>query len=57
MTRLLEQVKGTIVEGPRPGGFYRIRIGGAGMSQAEIDRVITTVRGQPGLVRFVGPAS
>ncbi|MGU9982048.1 hypothetical protein ACJ4V0_18605 [Phreatobacter sp. HK31-P] len=57
MTRLLEQVKGTIVEGPRPGGFYRVRIGGADMSQAEIDRVITTVRGQTGLVRFVGPAS
>ncbi len=57
MTRLLEQVKGTIVEGPRPGGFYRVRIGNADMSQAEIDRVITTVRGQSGLVRFVGPAS
>jgi hypothetical protein len=57
VTRLLEQVKGTIVEGPRPGGFYRIRIGGVDMSQADIDRVISAVRGQAGLVRFVGPAS
>ena len=57
ITRLLEQVKGTIVEGPRPGGFYRVRIGDSGMNQADIDRIITAVRGQPGLVRFAGPAS
>lgn len=57
MTRLLEQVRGTIIEGPRPGGFYRVRIGDAGMSQADLDRVIQTLRAQQAIVRFVGPAS
>jgi hypothetical protein len=57
VTKLLDQVRGTIIEGPRPGGFYRVRIGGPGMSRADLDRVLTTIRGQTGVVRFVGPAS
>ncbi len=57
MQRLLEQVKGSIVEGPRPGGFYRVRIGEAGMAQAEIDRIVGELRRQSTLVRFVGPAT
>jgi anti-sigma factor RsiW len=57
MARLLEQVKGSIVEGPRPGGFYRVRIGEGAMSPADLDRVVGTLRGQTSLVRFVGPAS
>jgi hypothetical protein len=57
MTRLLDQVRGTIIDGPRPGGFYRVRVGAPGMSQADLDQVIQTLRGQQGIVRFVGPAS
>lgn len=57
ITRLLEEVRGTVVEGPRPGGFYRVRVGGGAMSQADLDRVIGTIRGRGALIRFVGPAS
>ena len=57
MTKLLDQVRGTIIDGPRHGGFYRVRIGNQGMSQAELDRVLTTLRGENRTVRFVGPAS
>ncbi len=57
MQRLLEQVKGSIVDGPRPGGFYRVRIGEAGMAPAEIDRIVGELRRQSNLVRFVGPAT
>lgn len=57
VTRLLEQVKGTIVEGPRPGGFYRVRIGEGSMSTADLDQIVATIRSRTGLVRFVGPAS
>lgn len=57
MARLLDQVGGTIVEGPRPGGFYRVRVGERGMSQAELDRVLSVLRGQSRIIRFAGPAS
>lgn len=57
MTALLNQIRGTIVEGPRPGGFYRVRIGSAGMSQAEIEAALATLRSRSAVVRFAGPAS
>jgi anti-sigma factor RsiW len=53
---LLNEVGGTIIEGPHAGGLYRIRIA-EGTDQAGIDRAIATLRAKPEIVRFVAPAS
>jgi hypothetical protein len=57
MAELLTQVSATIVDGPRPGGLYRVRIGAAGMPQADIDRVLAALRARSTVVRFVGPSA
>lgn len=57
MTKLLEEIGASIVEGPRPGGFYRVRVGARGMPQAQVDRVLSTLKARTGVVRFAGPAA
>lgn len=54
IARVLGAVNGSIVDGPRPGGFYRVRIG-AGTTG--LDKAVTTLRGETRVVRFVGPAT
>lgn len=53
---ILNEIGGTIIEGPHAGGLYRIRIA-EGTDQAGVDRAIATLRGKPEIVRFVAPAS
>lgn len=53
---LLKSVGGTIVEGPRAGGLYRIRIAQE-PGQTGVDRVIQVLRDKPEIVRFAAPAS
>lgn len=57
MTELLEQVRASIVDGPRPGGFYRVRVGARGMPQAEVDQVLSTLKARTNVVRFAGPST
>lgn len=54
IARVLGTVNGSIVEGPRPGGFYRVRVGAG---RAELDKAVSTLRGETRVVRFVGPAT
>lgn len=56
ISRVLETAKASIVEGPRPGGLYRVRIGAAGMAKADADRIIATLKAETGTVRLVLPA-
>ncbi len=53
---LMNEIGGTIIEGPHAGGLYRIRIA-EGTDQAGMDRAIETLREKPEIVRFVAPAS
>ena len=46
----------TIVEGPRPGGLFRVRIGGRRLAPAELDQAVVAMRGEPGIVRLVAPS-
>ena len=39
ITTFLETYKGTILDVPRPGGFYRVRIAGPTLSQDELKKV------------------
>ena len=45
-----------IVEGPRQGALFRIRIGAAGLSEKDRDGRIDALRRRPGLVVLVTPA-
>lgn len=53
---LLTEINATIVEGPRPGGLYRIRIAPGALAPAELERILMTLRQRTGVVRFVASA-
>ena len=53
---VLTQVGAQIVEGPRAGGFYRIRLGGPDLAAAEAQRRIDALRKASAVVRFVAPS-
>ncbi|MDI9848648.1 hypothetical protein QM467_11335 [Rhodoblastus sp. 17X3] len=53
---LLAQTGAQIVEGPRAGGFYRLRIGGADLAPAEAQRKLDALRQANALVRFAAPS-
>ncbi len=50
---LLGEAGGSIVEGPRAGGIYRVRIGGADFSTVDRDLVIALFKAKSGVIRFV----
>jgi hypothetical protein len=52
IARLLQHFKGSIVEGPRAGGLYRVRFADA--SPADVERIVTELKGRPA-VRFAAP--
>lgn len=56
MATLLDRAGAQIVEGPRSGGFYRIRLGKADQAQAETERRLDLLRQASGIVRFVAPS-
>ncbi|QCK86230.1 hypothetical protein E8L99_10930 [Phreatobacter aquaticus] len=57
MTMLLQQNQAIIVEGPRQGGVYKVRIGARGMAQADVERVVGQLRAKSDIVRFVGTSN
>jgi anti-sigma-K factor RskA len=56
IARTLEGAGASIVDGPRPGGLYRLRIGAADMAAAEADKAIAALKAQTQTVRLVLPA-
>lgn len=53
ITAFLLQHKAAIVEGPRGGGLYKIRIAGA--SKSDLNRVIADMQNNKNLIRFAAP--
>jgi hypothetical protein len=53
---LLKEVKAVIVDGPKPGGVFKIRIGAGALGQAERDSVIQKLREKSDMISFVAPA-
>jgi hypothetical protein len=53
---LLSGAGAQIVEGPRAGGFYRLRLGGPDLSAAETQKKIDALRQARALVRFAAPS-
>jgi anti-sigma factor RsiW len=52
VARLLESVHAVVVDGPRAGGFFKVRIGPKTMPQAERDAIIAKLLSEKALVRF-----
>ena len=54
ITNFLEKHGLRLVDGPRGGGMYRVRIGPRALPRAEIDQIVGRLRAESALVRFVG---
>jgi anti-sigma-K factor RskA len=54
ITRFLEDYKATLVDGPKPGGFYRVRIAMTTMAKEELGRVVSRMR-QERIVETANP--
>ena len=52
LTAALSELKVTVVDGPRAGGIYRLRLAGGGDAQAFVDRLKT----RTDLFAFIGAA-
>jgi hypothetical protein len=46
-----------IVDGPKPGGFWSVRIGPAGLTRAQIDAALATLRADRNLVAIALPGA
>ncbi len=51
---VLGELKGSVVEGPKAGGLYRVRVSDVELSKQDSERVIALWRTKTGVVRFVG---
>jgi hypothetical protein len=51
--RLLESVHAIIVDGPRAGGFFKVRIGPKDMPKTDRDAVLAKLAGEKSIIRFV----
>ena len=44
ITRFLEDYQATLVDGPKPGGFYRVRIAMKTLAKEELTRIVSRMR-------------
>jgi anti-sigma factor RsiW len=56
VSRLLEAVRAVVVDGPRAGGFFKVRIGAKDMPKADRDAVLARIAAEKTIVRFVAPS-
>jgi hypothetical protein len=57
ITRLLAEFEASIVEGPKPGGIYKIRIAAADTSDAAKQELLRRLRERRDVVRLVLPSN
>jgi hypothetical protein len=55
VTKFLETYQATIVDGPRAGGIYRVRVGQAGLSRDELEKLVERMQRESAVVRFAAP--
>jgi hypothetical protein len=53
---LLESIGGVIVDGPKPGGAYKVRISPRALTTEERDAIIAKLRAKTDVVSFVAPS-
>jgi hypothetical protein len=44
ITHFLEEYQATLVDGPKPGGFYRVRIAMKSLAKEELARIVSRMR-------------
>jgi len=55
VTKFLETYKATVVDGPRAGGLYRIRVGEPGPARSELEKLVERMQRESAVVRFAAP--
>ena len=55
VTKFLETYKASLVDGPRAGGLYRIRIGEGGLSRDELASIVGRMQQESAVIRFAAP--
>jgi len=53
VTRFLEAHQAAIIDGPKPGGLYRIRISPTALSKNDVARIVKQMQDDSKIVRFV----
>ncbi|HEV2555291.1 MAG TPA: hypothetical protein VGV17_16165 [Bosea sp. (in: a-proteobacteria)] len=46
----------SVVDGPRANGYFKVRVGDASLTQAQVDAIATRMKAEAAIVRFVAPA-
>lgn len=46
----------SVVDGPRANGFFKVRVGDAKLSAAQVDAIAARMKAEAGIVSFVAPA-
>lgn len=46
----------SVVDGPRANGFFKVRVGDARLSTAQVDAIAARMKAEAGIVSFVAPA-
>lgn len=52
----LQNHKASVVDGPKPGGLYRIRVSATGLPQDELGKLMTRMEQEKAVVGFIAPA-
>ena len=55
VTKFLEAHKASIVEGPKPGGLYRIRVSTTALPKNDLAAIVKQMQDDSKIVRFVAP--
>jgi|SRR5262245_3986420 len=55
ITKLLEAHKVAVVDGPRAGGMYKVRVGAPGLSRDELVRIVKRLQDESRIIRFAAP--
>lgn len=46
----------SVVDGPRANGYFKVRVGDASLTQAQLDAIAARMKSEAAIVRFVAPA-
>ena len=55
ITKFLESYQATLVDGPKPGGLYRVRVATAALTKEELARIVLRMQ-QERIVEFAAPS-
>ncbi len=51
-----KRYEASVVDGPRANGYFKVRVGDASLTQAQVDAIATRMKAEAAIVRFVAPA-